>query len=122
MDAGASHLISQLFFDNNMFYSFQEKAKLAGINVPIEAGIMPVINKAQIERMVNLCGASLPEKFRRIMDKYENDKESLFDAGMAYAVNQIVDLLAHDVDGIHIYTMNNTRVAEEICKRIEHLI
>ncbi|MBU5472560.1 methylenetetrahydrofolate reductase [NAD(P)H] [Roseburia sp. MSJ-14] len=122
VDAGASHLISQLFFDNNMFYSFQEKAKLAGINVPIEAGIMPVINKAQIERMVNLCGASLPEKFRRIMDKYENDKEALFDAGMAYAVNQIVDLLAHDVDGIHIYTMNNTRVAEEICKRIEHLI
>ena len=122
VDAGASHLISQLFFDNNMFYSFQEKAKLAGINVPIEAGIMPVINKVQIERMVNLCGASLPEKFRRIMDKYENDKEALFDAGMAYAVNQIVDLLAHDVDGIHIYTMNNTRVAEEICKRIEHLI
>ena len=122
VDAGASHLISQLFFDNNMFYSFQEKAKLAGINVSIEAGIMPVINKAQIERMVNLCGASLPEKFRRIMDKYENDKEALFDAGMAYAVNQIVDLLAHDVDGIHIYTMNNTRVAEEICKRIEHLI
>ncbi len=122
VDAGASHLISQLFFDNNMFYSFQEKAKLAGINVPIEAGIMPVINKAQIERMVSLCGASLPEKFRRIMDKYENDKEALFDAGMAYAVNQIVDLLAHDVDGIHIYTMNNTRVAEEICKRIEHLI
>lgn len=122
VDAGASHLISQLFFDNNAFYSFQEKAKLAGINVPIEAGIMPVINKAQIERMVNLCGASLPEKFRRIMDKYENDKEALFDAGMAYAVNQIVDLLAHDVDGIHIYTMNNTKVAEEICKRIEHLI
>ena len=122
VDAGASHLISQLFFDNNMFYSFQEKTRLAGINVPIEAGIMPVINKAQIERMVNLCGASLPEKFQRIMNKYENNKEALFDAGMAYAVNQIVDLLAHDVDGIHIYTMNNTRVAERICKGIEHLI
>jgi len=75
VDAGASHLISQLFFDNSMFYSFQEKTKLAGINVPIEAGIMPVINKAQIERMVTLCGASLPEKFRCIMNKYENDKE-----------------------------------------------
>lgn len=122
VDAGASHLISQLFFDNNLFYSFQEKTKLAGINVPIEAGIMPVINKAQIERMVTLCGASLPEKFRRILNKYENDKEALFDAGMAYAVNQIVDLLAHDVDGIHIYTMNNTKVAERICKGIEHLI
>lgn len=122
VNAGASHLISQLFFDNNLFYGFQEKAKLAGIEVPIEAGIMPVINKAQIERMVTLCGASLPEKFQRIMNKYENDKEALFDAGMAYAVNQIVDLLAHDVDGIHIYTMNNTRVAERICKGIENLI
>lgn len=122
VDAGASHLISQLFFDNDMFYSFLEKTKLAGIEVPIEAGIMPVINKAQIERMVTLCGASLPEKFRRIMDKYENDKEALFDAGLAYAVNQIVDLLAHDVDGIHIYTMNNTRVAERICKGIENLV
>lgn len=122
VDAGASHLISQLFFDNNVFYSFQEKARLAGIDVPIEAGIMPVINKAQIERMVTLCGASLPEKFQRIMNKYENDKEALFDAGLAYAINQIVDLLAHDVDGIHIYTMNNTRVAERICKGIENLI
>lgn len=122
VDAGASHLISQLFFDNNMFYSFQEKARIARIDVPVEAGIMPVINKAQIERMVTLCGASLPEKFRRIMNKYENDKEALFDAGMAYAVNQIVDLLAHDVDGIHIYTMNNTKVAERICQGIEHLI
>ena len=122
VDAGATHLISQLFFDNNIFYSFQEKTKLAGINVPIEAGIMPVINKAQIERMVTLCGASLPEKFQCMMNKYENDKDALFDAGIAYAVNQIVDLLAHDVDGIHIYTMNNTKVAERICKGIENLI
>lgn len=122
VDAGASHLISQLFFDNELFYAFQEKTRIAGITVPIEAGIMPVINKAQIQRMVTLCGASLPEKFQRIMNKYENNKEALFDAGMAYAINQIVDLLAHDVDGIHIYTMNNTRVAERICQGIEHLI
>lgn len=122
VDAGASHLISQLFFDNEVFYAFQEKTRLAGIEVPMEAGIMPVINKAQIERMVTLCGASLPEKFKRIMNKYENNKEALFDAGMAYAINQIVDLLAHDVDGIHIYTMNNTKVAQRICNGIEHLI
>ena len=63
VEAGAEHLVSQLFFDNNMFYEFQEKARLAGINVPIEAGIMPVVNKAQIERMVTTCGASLPAKF-----------------------------------------------------------
>lgn len=122
VESGASHLISQLFFDNNIFYSFREKLKIADINVPVEAGIMPVVNKAQIERMVSLCGASLPDKFIRIMNKYENNKEALFDAGMIYAVNQIVDLLANDVDGIHIYTMNNPIVAERICGSIKNLV
>lgn len=122
VDQGADHLISQLFFDNELFYSFVEKLQIAGINVPVEAGIMPVINKAQIERMVTLCGASLPEKFRKIMNKYEGNKAALFDAGMAYAINQIVDLLANDVDGIHIYTMNNPVVAKRICDGIQNLI
>ena len=122
VDSGVQHLISQLFFDNNAFYSFQEHIRIAGMHVPVEAGIMPVINKAQIERMVTLCGASLPEKFSRVMHKYEDNKEALFDAGMAYAINQIVDLLAHDVDGIHIYTMNNPIVAKRICDGIKNLI
>ncbi|HBQ63118.1 MAG: methylenetetrahydrofolate reductase [NAD(P)H] [Trichococcus flocculiformis] len=122
VDSGVQHLISQLFFDNNAFYSFQEHIQIAGMHVPVEAGIMPVINKAQIERMVTLCGASLPEKFSRVMHKYEDNKEALFDAGMAYAINQIVDLLAHDVDGIHIYTMNNPIVAKRICDGIKNLI
>ena len=122
VDSGVQHLISQLFFDNNAFYSFQEHIQIAGMQVPVEAGIMPVINKAQIERMVTLCGASLPEKFSRVMHKYEDNKEALFDAGMAYAINQIVDLLAHDVDGIHIYTMNNPIVAKRICDGIKDLI
>lgn len=122
VDAGADHLISQLFFDNKFFYTFEEHARIAGIDVPIEAGIMPLINKAQIERMVSLCGASLPEKFVRIMNKYDGNKEALFDAGMAYALNQIVDLVAHDVDGIHIYTMNNVKIAERICASIKNII
>lgn len=122
VDSGVQHLISQLFFDNNAFYSFQEHIQIAGMHVPVEAGIMPVINKAQIERMVTLCGASLPEKFSRVMHKYGDNKEALFDAGMAYAINQIVDLLAHDVDGIHIYTMNNPIVAKRICDGIKNLI
>ena len=122
VDEGVTHLVSQLFFDNEFFYGFQEKARIAGIDVPIEAGIMPVINKAQIERMVSLCGASLPAKFQRIMSKYENRKEALFDAGMAYAVSQIVELLANDVDGIHIFTMNNPKVAKRICTEIRNLI
>ena len=122
VESGADHLISQLFFDNNMFYDFMKEIRAEQINVPVEAGIMPVINKAQIERMVTLCGASLPEKFSRIMEKYEDNKTALFDAGMIYAISQIVDLLAHDVDGIHIYTMNNPVVAKRICDGIRNLI
>jgi len=122
VDAGVSHLVSQLFFDNEFFYDFYEKTRIAGIDVPVEAGIMPVTNRAQIERMVNTCGASLPRKFERILHKYENNKEALFDAGMAYALNQIVDLIANDVDGIHIYTMNNVKVAGRLCDGIRSLI
>ncbi|MDE7404477.1 MAG: methylenetetrahydrofolate reductase [Lachnospiraceae bacterium] len=122
VDAGASHLVSQLFFDNEFFYRFYEKTRIAGIDVPVEAGIMPVTNKAQIERMVNTCGASLPRKFERILHKYEENKEALFDAGMAYAINQIVDLIANDVEGIHIFTMNNPKVAGRICDGIRNLI
>lgn len=122
VDSGATHLISQLFFDNHAYYRFLEDAEIAGISVPIEAGIMPVTNKAQIERMASLCGASLPEKYRRIMERYEDNKEALFDAGMAYAVNQVVDLLTSGVDGIHLYTMNNPAVARRICDSIRNLV
>ncbi|PHV70300.1 methylenetetrahydrofolate reductase [NAD(P)H] [Sporanaerobium hydrogeniformans] len=122
VDAGVGHLISQLFFDNDVFYNFQKNAQLAGIEVPIEAGIMPVINKAQIEKMVSLCGASLPSKFTKIMQKYEDNKEALFEAGIAYAIDQIVDLIAHDVEGIHLYTMNNPLVAQRIYEGIKKLL
>lgn len=122
VDAGATHLISQLFFDNDSFYDFQEKTVLAGINVPIEAGIMPVVNKNQIERMVTTCGASLPRKFVRIMQKYEDNPEALRDAGIAYAINQIVDLVASGVDGIHLYTMNNPYVARKISEAVSGII
>lgn len=122
VECGAEHLISQLFFDNQIFYDFVRRSRETDITVPIEAGIMPVVNKAQIERMVTLCGASLPDKFERILRKYENHKEALFDAGMAYAINQIVELVAQDVDGIHLYTMNNPAVAERICNGIRNLI
>lgn len=121
VDAGAEHLISQLFFDNDMFYTFLEKARIAGVDVPIEAGIMPVVNKKQIERMVTLCGASLPDKFVKMMEKYENKPEAMRDAGIAYATNQIVDLLSHGVDGIHLYTMNNPYIARRICQNVATL-
>lgn len=114
VDAGVGHLISQLFFDNRSFYSFLERASAAGIGVPVQAGIMPVTNKKQIERMVTLCGATLPQKFRKIMEKYQDNPIALRDAGIAYAIDQIVDLIAQGVDGIHLYTMNNSYVASKI--------
>ena len=122
VEAGADHLISQLFFDNSSFYEFLWKARAAGINVPIEAGIMPVVNKNQIERMVTTCGASLPKKFVKIMQKFEHSPEALRDAGIAYAVNQIVDLAASGVDGIHLYTMNNAYVARKISEAVSGII
>lgn len=121
VDAGAEHLVSQLFFENDMFYSFQEKARLAGINVPIEAGIMPVVNKAQIERMVTTCGASLPAKFVKMMTRFEHSPEALRDAGIAYAIDQIVDLMSQGVDGVHLYTMNQPYVAKRISEAVASL-
>ena len=122
VEAGADHLISQLFFDNSSFYEFLWKARAAGISVPIEAGIMPVVNKKQIERMVTTCGASLPKKFVKIMQRFEHSPEALRDAGIAYAVNQIVDLVASGVDGIHLYTMNNAYVARKISEAVSGII
>lgn len=122
VDSGTDYLISQLFFDNNLFYEFNNKINKKNINVPIQAGIMPVINKKQIERIVSLCGASLPPKFIKIMNRYEHDKNALRDAGIAYAVEQIVDLVSSGVKGIHLYTMNNPYVARKINESIKSII
>ncbi|MDR5587700.1 MULTISPECIES: methylenetetrahydrofolate reductase [NAD(P)H] [Clostridium] len=121
-EAGASYFISQLFFDNNLYYNFQDEVRAANINLPIEAGIMPVTNKKQIERILSLSGASLPDKFKRIMERYEYNPEALRDAGIAYAVEQIVDLISTGVDGIHLYVMNNPYVAKRISQSIENIL
>ncbi len=113
--AGCSSLVTQLFFDNDIFYDFQEKCQLADIEVPIFAGIMPIINRNQALRLFHTCdNIRLPRKFRAILDKYEHDPESLQAAGLAYAIDQIVDLVTQDVAGIHLYTMNNPQVANYI--------
>ena len=122
VESGAEHLISQLFFDNNCFYNFLDKVEQKGLNVPIQAGIMPVTNKKQIERIVSLCGSNVPLKFIKIMEKYEHDKEALRDAGIAYAMDQIVDLISTGVRGIHLYTMNNPYIARKINENISSVI
>ena len=118
VDAGAQHLVSQLFFDNEDFFRFLERARIAGINVPIEAGIMPVLSQNSIRRMVSMCGASMPRKLTRILAKYGDHPEALREAGIAYAIDQISDLIAGGVDGIHLYTMNNPDVARQIAGSI----
>ena len=115
VDSGCSSLVTQLFFDNERFYDFQDKCTLAGIDVPIHAGIMPILNRNQALRLLKTCeNIHLPRKFRAILDKYEHDPESLRAAGLAYAVDQIVDLVTQDVAGVHLYTMNNAATARHI--------
>lgn len=122
VDAGARVLLSQLFFDNELFFRFEEDCRIAGIGVPVVPGIMPVVNAAQITRMVTMCGASFPLRFQKIIRKFEDNKEALFDAGMSYALSQIIDLLVNDIDGIHLYTMNNPVIAKRICEGIRNII
>jgi methylenetetrahydrofolate reductase (NADPH) len=122
VESGVTHLISQLFFDNNLFYNFLEKLDIAGINVPVEAGIMPVTNAAQITRMVALCGASIPQKLSRIMNRYADNPVALRDAGISYAIDQITDLVAAGVDGIHLYAMNNAENAARIHSSVKSLL
>jgi methylenetetrahydrofolate reductase (NADPH) len=121
VDAGADQLITQLFFDNNDFYAFRDRAERAGIEAPIQAGIMPVTRKAQAERMVTMCGAGIPPKLRSILDKYGDNPEDLRAAGVAYATEQIADLAEHEVDGVHLYTMNNAKVAHQVHAAVGNL-
>lgn len=121
VEAGADQLITQMFFDNQHFYQFQENCWLAGINVPILAGIMPIINKRQAERILRTANVQLPKKFMAILDKYADNPVALRDAGMAYAVDQIVDLVTQGASGIHLYTMNNASIARTIYNATQSL-
>lgn len=121
-ECGAEHFMSQLFFDNEDFYAFREKTQIAGIKSPIEAGIMPVTSKAGILRMVSMCGASVPKKLARILNKYENNPEAFGDACVHYAIDQIADLITNDVDGIHLYSMNKPDTAKKIYDAVKNML
>lgn len=120
--SGVDFLVTQMFFDNDKFYTFRDKCVKKGITVPINAGIMPLTNANQIKRMAILSGgSSMPAKFLRIISKYQDNPEALKQAGIAYSVEQIIDLLSNDTDGIHLYTMNKPDVAEKIVSVINNL-
>ena len=121
-DLGVGHLITQLFFDNGHFYDFMDKLRQKGITTPVTAGIMPITSPGQIEKMVNMCGASIPPACRKMIQRYGDDPVAIRDAGIIYATNQIMDLIANGVDGVHIYTMNNPYVARKITLSIGSLL
>ncbi|MDR3091465.1 MAG: methylenetetrahydrofolate reductase [Clostridiales bacterium] len=121
-EAGAEHFISQLFFDNDIFYEYMYRLRESGVTAPVQAGIMPVVNKKSVTRLVQLCGASFPKKFVKIVDKYGEDPRALFDAGCAYATEQIIDLLTSGAPGIHLYTMNRPDVAERVAGSVRGII
>ena len=121
-DCGADVLITQLFFNNEDFYRFRDKVRAAGINTPIETGIMPITSAAQVTRMVNLCGATLPQVIKKKLAAYGHNSMAMKEAGIAYAVEQISDLLASDVDGIHLYTMNLPAIAKRISESLRGIL
>lgn len=111
---GVKALISQLFFDNDIFCSWRDRARSMGITQPIIAGIMPITSAAQISKVVEMCGASVPERVRRFVNVYGHHQGAVKEAGIAYATEQIIDLLARDVEGIHLYTMNQADIVRRI--------
>ncbi|MCI1903600.1 MAG: methylenetetrahydrofolate reductase [Enterococcaceae bacterium] len=118
-DAGADFFISQLFFQNDSFYRLQEVAEQAQVARPISAGIMPLTNKDQLQRMIFMCGASLPAELIKLIYRYEDDPASLKAAGIEYAIKQIEDLLKHGVDGIHLYAMNQSEFVKAVFEAVK---
>jgi len=117
-NAGAQFLITQLFFDNNLFYTFMDKAAKYGITLPVCAGIMPITSAKQLGTTVSLSGSSVPKALADIIATYGENPEDMRKAGIDYAIRQILDLRANNADGIHIYTMNKPKVAFEIVSGI----
>lgn len=120
--AGASHLVSQLFFDNGKYYRFLNMARKAGVTLPISAGVMPIVRRSQIERTVALSSASLPSAFTRMISRWQDDPQSLYQAGIEYAVEQLRDLIEGGADGVHLYAMNDAGVAAAVYNGIRDLL
>ena len=121
-DMGADFITTQMFFDNSIFYNFMYKLRSAGVTIPVVAGIMPVTNVNQLKKIKELSNANIPSKFLSIADKFQDDKDSMKQAGIIYACNQIIDLISNGVNNIHIYTMNNASVAKQIMQNMSHIV
>lgn len=122
VDTGVDFLITQLFFDNRLFFDFIEKARAKGIECPVAAGIMPIFKADQIKSIALKSGCSIPARVVLMMDKYQNDPEDMRKAGIEYASYQIRELIGEGVDGIHLYTMNRPKSTREIMDNISDLL
>lgn len=121
VEAGCEFLTTQMFFDNNILYNFMYKALKKGIDVPIVAGIMPITNKAQVKRSISLSGSMVPKRFLAIVDRFGDNPDAMKQAGIAYATDQIIDLIANGVNHVHIYTMNKPDVAGAILENLSDI-
>ena len=122
VDCGVDFLTTQMFFDNSALYSFLFRAQRVGIDLPVLAGIMPVTNAAQITRILSLSGTTLPTRFRMILDKFRDRPDAMKQAGIVYAAEQIVDLVANGIRGIHVYTMNKPDVAARLRDNLSEVL
>ena len=122
VDAGCDFLTTQMFFDNNIFYNFLYRVKDVGINVPVVPGIMPITTAKQLSRSVQLSGTSVPERFKAIVDRFGDDPVAMRQAGIIYATEQIIDLIANGITHIHVYSMNKPDVASDILYNLKGII
>ena len=120
-ELGAQFFITQVFYDNSYYYRLVNEARKMGINSPIIPGIMPLVSSKNINRIKNMCGSTIPLAFRNMIEIYKDNPLLMEEIGINYAVYQIIDLLAMGAPGIHIYIMNNPKVAEKIYARLENV-
>lgn len=122
VDAGCDYLTTQMFFDNNIFFNFMYRIREAGISVPIIPGIMPITRRVQVKNAVKLSGCNVPERFKSIVDAFGDTEAAVRQAGIAYATDQIIDLMANGVKHIHVYSMNKPEVAAGIQKNLSEIL
>lgn len=122
VEAGCDFLTTQMFFDNNLLYNFLYKIREAGITVPVIPGIMPITNANQVERAVKLSGSFMPQRFKSLVDKFGSDPDAMKQAGIAYVTDQIIDLYANNITGVHVYSMNKPDVARKIQSNLSDIL
>lgn len=122
VDAGCDYLTTQMFFDNNIFFNFMYRIREAGIMVPIIPGIMPITKRIQVKNAVKLSGCNVPERFKSIVDRFGDTEAAMKQAGIAYATDQIIDLMANGVKNVHVYSMNKPEVAAGVKNNLSEIL